>query len=355
VTVDPFAYRGRSVEVRFGRGLAAAAVGDFVAAREAHRVLLVASTSRPGALHPIVDVLGARLAARFSDIEEHVPSRTAALAYEAAVSADADLILCVGGGSTTGTAKAIALRTGLPIFAVPTTLAGSEMTDTWGITTDGKKKTGTAAAVLPRGVVYDSELLDAVPVPLAVVSGFNAMAHCIEAFWGPRRNPLSSLMAGEGIRRLAEGLRGLDDRRTDALDDLQFGSFLAGTVFAEAGSGLHHKICHALGGALDLPHAATHTVVLPHVVRFNAGAVPRVADEIARALGASTADEGLEDLIAAVRAPRTLKELGMTDDDLDTAIDAVAEKLPIPNPREVTRESLAALLQVAYDGKEPSR
>lgn len=352
MTIAPFSYRSRAVDVRFGRERAADNVRDCIEAFGARRVLVVATRSQAATADRLTTELIDRVVARFADVREHVPEATAEAARRTAADVEADLVLSIGGGSTTGTAKAIAMTARIPIIAVPTTLAGSEMTDTWGITTDGRKRTGTDPGVLPRAVVYDPALLDGLPERLRVTSSFNAMAHCVEAFWGPRANPLSSVLAAEGVRRLADGLRAHSGGEARAVDELQYGSFLAGLVFADAGSGLHHKICHALGGSFDLSHAGTHTVILPRVVRFNAPAVPETAAALAAALRADDAAAGLEELIAETRAPRTLREVGMRDDELPVAVDVVAEKLPIDNPREVTREALEQLLGAAYDGKD---
>lgn len=352
MTIAPFSYRSRAVDVRFGRGRAADNVRDCIEAHGARRVLVVATRSQAATADRLTAELGDRVVARFSDVREHVPAATAEAARHAAADVEADLVLSIGGGSTTGTAKAIAMTARIPIIAVPTTLAGSEMTDTWGVTIGGRKYTGTDARVLPRAVVYDPSLLDGLPDRLTVTSSFNAMAHCVEAFWGPRANPLSSVLAAEGVRRLADGLRAHSGGEARAVDELQYGSFLAGLVFADAGSGLHHKICHALGGSFDLSHAGTHTVILPRVVRFNAPAVPETAAALAAALRADDAAAGLEELIAETRAPRTLREVGMRDDELPVAVEVVAEKLPIDNPRDVTREALEQLLGAAYDGKD---
>lgn len=351
--IAPFTYRSRAIDVRFGRDQAAEHVLDYVDTHEARRILVVATRSQSATADRLTAALSGHVVARFVDVVEHVPAATAEDARRVAADMRADLVLSIGGGSTTGTAKAIALTARLPILAVPTTLAGSEMTDTWGITTDGRKLTGKDPAVLPRAVVYDPALLDRLPEQLAVTSAFNAMAHCVEAFWGPGANPLSSIIAAEGVRQLANGLRTMRSSLPGVVDQLQYGSFLAGLVFADAGSGLHHKICHALGGAFDLSHAGTHTVVLPQVLRFNAPAVPETATALAGALGVDDAVDGLFELIAATGAPRSLSELGMPANDLPIAVDVVAEKLPIDNPREVTRGSLEQLLAAAYHGEDP--
>ena len=230
----------------------------------ATRALVLASTRDEDRVAALTSPLGDRVTGVFTAVREHVPLPTAEAARAAAKEADADVLIAIGGGSTIGAAKAVALTARLPIVAVPTTYAGSEVTPVWGLTENGRKTTGTDPAVLPRVVVYDPELLSTLPPDLAAASAFNALAHAVEAMWAPRRNPATTAIAGEAITRLAAGLRTGDPA------ELLCGAWLAASAFAAAGSGLHHKLCHVLGGTFDLPHARTHAVVLPHVLAFNA-------------------------------------------------------------------------------------
>jgi maleylacetate reductase len=301
------------------------------------RLLLISTMAEAELAKEIASPFGERIAAAFTDVHPHVPVVVARAAQSAAQDAGAQALLSVGGGSTTGTAKAIALRTGLPIIAVPTTYAGSEMTPVWGLTEDGEKRTGVDSRVLPRVVVYDPELTFGLPVGLSAVSGLNALAHCVEAFWAPGRNPITSLMAEEGIRALAQGLPGVVDRPEDptARSRTLYGAYLAGASFAVAGSGLHHKICHVLGGTFDLAHAETHAVVLPYVLAFNEPVLGDATAPIARAFGTATALAGLVALGRHVGAPRSLSELGMPRDGLERAAVLVGAKLPFDNPRPI--------------------
>ena len=231
------------------------------------------------------------------------------------------------------------------MICVPTTYAGSEVTPVWGITTAGRKETGRDPRVLPRSVVYDADLTAGLPRSITVASALNAMAHCVEAYWAPGANPVTSLAATEGIRVLAVGLRGpgaVDRER------LLYGSYLAGAAFAVAGSALHHTICHVLGGAFDLPHAETHAVLLPSVLTFNAEAAPAAEAQIAGALAAPAAVPALAALYRDIGAPRGLRSLGLTHEQLDRAVDLVAERLPIANPRPVGRQDIAEILESAY-------
>jgi maleylacetate reductase len=222
-------------------------------------------------------------------------------------------MVAIGGGSTIGLGKAIALESGLPIIAVPTTYAGSEMTPIYGITEAGVKKTGRDLRVLPRTVLYDPELSQHLPVGMSVVSGINAIAHAAEGLYAQDGNPVMSLMAEEGIRALAQGLRGIHRAPADmaARSACLYGAWLCGSVLGHVGMSLHHKLCHTLGGSFNLPHAETHTVVLPHALAYNASAAPQAMARIAAALGAPDAATGMFDLARELGAPTALRDIGM--------------------------------------------
>ncbi len=193
------------------------------------------------------------------------------------------------------------------------------------------------------------------PVELSVASGLNAMAHCVDSLWAPRANPILSAMATEGIRALAPALRGIvaDGDDLDARAGCLYGAYLSAATFAGAGSGLHHKICHVLGGTWDLPHAATHAVVLPHVLAFNVDAAPEAAARVASALVATDAVAGLRALYEDLSAPTSLRDLGLPEDALDEATDRVVEAAPADNPRPVRAAAVRRLLQRAWAGEAP--
>jgi len=254
-----FSYDALPGRIVFGRGAARQRLAGEVDRLGSSRLLLIATASEEAKARELLTPVADRIVATFAGVRPHVPVAVAEAARAMAAEVGADALLSVGGGSTTGTAKAVALTTGLPIVAVPTTYAGSEVTPVWGLTEGERKRTGTDPVVLPRAVVYDPELTVSLPAGLSAASGLNAMAHCVEAFWAPRRNPISSLAAEEGLRALATGLPAvvIDGADLDARSDLLYGAYLAGSAFAVAGSGLHHKICHVLGGAYDLPEHLT--------------------------------------------------------------------------------------------------
>jgi alcohol dehydrogenase class IV len=347
-----FAHETLPQRVHFAAGEAADAVAEEVRRLEGSRVMAVASHAARA--EPVL--AGVPVAVLHTEVVRHVPVEVAERARAVAREHDVDVLVSVGGGSTTGLAKAVALTTGLPIVAVPTTYAGSEATDVWGLTDGGRKTTGVDRRVLPRAVVYDAHLILGLPVAASVASGLNALAHCVDAMWGPRADPIDQALALEGIRALDAGLpRVVDDPlELGGRDQTLYGAYLSAVAFASAGSGLHHKICHVLGGMFDLPHAETHAVVLPHVLALNAPAVPDLDARMAAAFGSHTALAGLQRLRGDVDAPRSLRALGLAEADLMTAVGPILEAAPPSNPVPVTAPDIEALLLAAYDGTDPA-
>lgn len=336
--------------VLFGTGRAVANVADAVGSLAAKRVQLIASGSAGQLGDAIARVVP--VTARIDEVVQHVPARNAALAVTRAQQNDADLVVAVGGGSSIGLAKAVAKETGLPIVAVPTTFAGSEATDVWGITAEGRKVTGSDPRVLPRVVVYDAELSASLPGRLAVASGINAIAHAVDGLWAPRTDPINTALGTEALRTLIPGLRGLagNPGDMDAREKTLYGAYLAASAFASAGSGLHHKICHALGGTFGLPHAETHAVVIPYVAEFNGEAAPDAAARISDAVGHVTPGRGLYELRRELGAPGSLRELGFAEADILRASEVILPTIPPSNPRRVTPRELERLLHAAWAG-----
>lgn len=293
---------------------------------------------------------------RHKEVVMHVPAEVAERAREAAAATGADTLVSVGGGSSIGLAKAVALTTGLPIVAVPTTYAGSEATNVWGMTNGGSKKTGVDDRVLPRSVIYDAALLTTLPSHVAVASGLNALAHCIDSMWGPRADPIDRALAQEGIRGLTAGLPAVaaNPRDIAAIEETLYGAYLGAIAFASAGSGIHHKICHVLGGMFNLPHAQTHAVVLPHVLAFNVRNAPDAAARIAAGLGGRSASDALAELYTALEAPRALRDYGMPYDGIAQAAAEIATVVPANNPTPVTVTNISALLRAAWAGIDPA-
>lgn len=339
--------------VRFGSGQAAENLAAEMAELGAGRVMVIASASSRGLAERIT--AGLPVVHRHDEVVMHVPVEVALRAREAAAARDADVLVAVGGGSATGLAKAVALTAALPIVAVPTTYAGSEATPVWGMTEAGTKTTGIDRGVLPRTIVYDASLTLGLPVDLSVASGLNALAHCVDSMWAPRTDPVNQALAVEGVRALRNGLPrvaaepdGLPGR-----EQALYGAYLSAVAFASAGSGLHHKICHVLGGMFNLPHAQTHAVVLPYVLAFNTPDALDAAARLAGAFDAHTATEGLARLREQLGAPRSLRDLGMPREGVGPAAEAVVAAAPANNPRPVTLNEIAALLDAAWEGNEP--
>ena len=348
-----FTYDGLPGHIVFGRGTAHSDLLRVVDDFGARNVLVIGSENEVAAATALCAPFSDRVHATFTGVRPHVPVEVAEAARTAAVGAD--LVLSYGGGSTTGTAKAVALTTGLPIVCIPTTYAGSEITPVWGMTENGRKTTGIDLRVLPKAVVYDPDLTATLPLDLSVASGLNAVAHCVEAFWAPRRNPISTAIAEDGIRQLAIGLPALaaDPTGLEARTPLLLGAYLAGTAFAVAGSGLHHKICHALGGAFDLPHAQTHAIVLPHVLAFNAPNAPEAVERVGRAFDRPDAVGALTALSANLGIPAGLRNVGMPEEGIDAVVDGILAIVPADNPTPVTPDALRALLLAAWAGETP--
>jgi maleylacetate reductase len=346
-----FAHETLPQRVHFAAGEAADALAEEVRRLEGSRVMVIATN--PDRAAPVL--AGLPVVVLHTDVVRHVPVDVAERALAVANEHDADVLVSVGGGSTTGLAKAIALTTGLPIVAVPTTYSGSEATDVWGLTDGGRKTTGVDRRVLPRAIVYDAGLMLGLPVATSVASGLNALAHCIDAMWAPRTDPIDQALALEGIRALGSGLPGVvtDPRHLGAREQTLYGAYLAAVAFASAGSGLHHKICHVLGGRFDLPHAETHAVVLPYVLALNAPAVPDLDVRMAAAFGADSALAGLQHLRATTDAPRSLRDLGLAEADLASAVGPILEAVPPGNPVAVTTGVVERLLRDAWEGTEP--
>lgn len=354
-----FVYSGQPARVVFGSGSLThlAREIDFLGAR---RVLVL---STPGQVHlaeMVAELLGSRTVGIFARAVMHVPIETAQQAREEAHRLQADCVIAIGGGSTTGLGKAVAMDSGVPILAIPTTYAGSEMTTVYGITEGGVKKTGKDPRVLPRTVIYDPELTLKLPVILSVTSGMNAIAHAAEGLYGKDTNPVMNLMAEEGIRSLAKALPAIRQQADDvsARADAMYGAWLCGMVMSNVGMALHHKLCHTLGGSFGLSHAEVHTVVLPQALAFNAVAAPDAMRRIEHALGVfgqSSAAAALFDLAKNNGAPVALKDIGMKASDLDKAAD-IAVSNPYWNPRHFgveQRAEIRELLQCAYEGTRP--
>ncbi|MFD7439229.1 maleylacetate reductase and hydroxyquinol 1,2-dioxygenase domain-containing protein [Streptomyces sp. NPDC059861] len=348
-----FVHTSHPARVIFGPGTVGE-LAEEVRRLGGSRVLLLSSPPLADASARVRDALGGLLAAEFDGAAMHTPTEVTEAALAVLREAGADCLVSVGGGSTTGLSKALALRTDLPQVVVPTTYAGSEVTPVLGETRDGLKVTQSSAAILPETVVYDVDFTLSLPLPMSITSGVNAMAHAVEALYSPDADPVTDRRALDAISLIARALPQLAADPADhvARADLLQAAWLAGTCLATVGMGLHHKLCHTLGGSFGLPHAETHTVILPHAMAYNAPAAPDAMRRIARALDVPDAPSGVYDLIASLGGPTSLRDLGMPESELARAAGS-AVATPYPNPRELTAEGVESLLADAWHGRRP--
>ena len=348
-----FVYTALPARVVFGSGTLAR-LGDEIERLGCRRALVVSTPGHAAQAHELAASLGPLAAGVFAGARMHAPVDVTERALEAVRALGADGLVAVGGGSTIGLAKALALRTDLPQVAVPTTYAGSEMTPIQGETREGVKTTQRSPKLLPETVIYDVDLTLSLPPGLSGTSGMNAMAHAVEALYAEDRNPIISLMAEEAIKALARALPRIAENPQDreARSDALYGAWLAGTCLGAVGMALHHKLAHVLGGSFDLRHAETHTILLPHATAYNAPAAPEAMARISRALGAADAAQGLYELAGRLGAPRALKDIGMPEDGIERAAD-LALRNPYWNPQPIERGAIRDLIARAWAGEPP--
>lgn len=352
--MDAFDYTALQARVVFGHGTLARLAEEMRLMGCSRAFLLSDAHHAKTAAAKILELLGDRVVGISTDAAMHTPIEVTEQVLEKLNAAAPDCLISLGGGSTTGLSKALALRTGLPQIAVPTTYAGSEATPVLGQTEQGGKTTLRSAKVLPRVIVYDVDLTLGMPARLSVVSGMNAIAHAVEALYAKDANPVTSMLAEKAIAALARALPliAADTKHLEARSEALFGAWLCGTCLATVGMALHHKLCHTLGGSFDLPHAETHTVILPHAAAFNQSAAPEALGRVARALNVDSAGPGFFDLAKSLGAPTSLKAIGMSESDLDKAAE-IATSAPYWNPRPIDRAGIRALLEDAYHGRRP--
>ncbi len=350
----PFVHNTHSSRIVFGAGSLTGLPAELEVLGIS-KVLVLTTPQQAMLGERVAGLLAAQSVGVFSGALMHVPMEAAVEARAVAARLGADGCVAIGGGSTLGLAKAIALTSSLPIIAVPTTYAGSEVTPIYGLTEGGRKITGRDLRVLPRSVIYDPELTLTLPCAMSITSGMNAIAHAAEGLHAHDGNPLTALMAEAALRSFADALPHIQVNPQDiATRSLAlYGAWLAGTVLGQVSMGLHHKLCHTLGGSFSLPHAETHTVILPHALAYNAPAAPQAMAIMARALDVESAPQALHALALRLHAPTSLRDLGMRADDLDLAAD-LAVQMPYPNPRALQRDAVRDLLQRAWQGLPPA-
>ena len=353
--MDRFTYQGSPARVLFDRPFAEG-VSEALDTLGVQRAFLVAGPGpEAAAAKSLHAALGARAVALSLEAAMHTPVDVTERVLAALTQSGADGLVALGGGSSIGLSKALALRTSLPQVVVPTTYAGSEATPILGQTEGGRKTTLRADTVLPRVIVYDVGLTLTLPAKLSATSGLNAIAHAVEALYAQDANPITSMLAEDAIGRLSRALPAIvaDPADLEARSEGLYGAWACGTCLGAVGMSLHHKLCHVLGGSFGTPHAETHAVVLPHVAAFNRPAAPNALKRVAQALSAPDAAEGLYDLAVRLDAPTSLRDIGLEASSLDRAAD-LAVASPYWNPRVVDRVGVRQLLEDAYWGARPS-
>lgn len=351
---SPFIYEALPTRVVFGSGTRRTLLAE-VERLNLSRVLVLHGPPHIDVAEQLIGAIGDRYAGTFDGARMHTPVDVTETALRQVAEQQIDGVVAIGGGSTTGLAKAITLRTDLPQIVLPTTYAGSEMTPILGETKDGLKTTLRSLKVLPETVIYDVDLTMDLPVALSGVSGMNAIAHSVEALYAKESNPVISALALQSISALARALPAIkaDPSNRQARSDALYGAWLAGICLGSVGMALHHKLCHTLGGTFDLPHAETHAVVLPHALAYNLPAIPEVSAQLCAALGvARDAPSALFAISEAIGAPRSLGSLGMPDEGVARAVE-LALANPYWNPRVLTREGLTQLITDACLGNPP--
>ncbi|MTH61326.1 maleylacetate reductase [Paracoccus litorisediminis] len=352
MTSRDFVYTGHPARVIFGSGTTAR-LPQEMQRLGAQRALILSTPQQESQAQAVAELLGPAAVGLFPGAVMHTPVEVSEHAAAMARRVMADVVVAIGGGSTTGLGKAIALRTDLPQIVIPTTYAGSEMTPILGETSDGQKRTQTTAKVLPEVVIYDVDHTLGLPSELSGTSGINAIAHAVEALYARETNPIITALALEAIGSLARALPVIaqDPGQREARADALYGAWLCGICLGSVGMALHHKLCHTLGGTFDLPHAECHTLILPHALAYNAPAIPEVMARLTTVLGQDPA-RALFDLGREVRAPASLAQLGMPADGIGRAVD-LALANPYWNPRPLERDALTALITRAHQGQPP--
>jgi maleylacetate reductase len=317
------------------------------------RVLFIATGSSAVTAAAAKTRLGQRVVASIDRVAMHVPVDVAEAAEGVAKDSAADLTIAMGGGSAIGLAKALAVSMGLPYVAVPTTYAGSEMTPIWGRTEHDHKITGRDDAALPQTVIYDPELTVSFPPMQSAASGMNAIAHSVEALYAPNATAATNEVATTGILGM---LRALPDivnapEQLGPREQALRAAWMCGRALGSTQMGLHHSICHVLGGTFGLPHSAIHSAVLPYVVSWNHDYIEGTVGALQPLLGA---DPGLElwQFAGRISAPTSLAECGLVAGQIDEAARIVAEQMPT-NPRRVDFGGVRDVLRAALSGDPP--
>lgn len=355
--MQDFHYKALPLDVYSGNGKLSE-LKDILTQHGYSKVLVLTTPEQENDGQRLAQQLGELSLGVYSHAVMHVPVEVANKAIDFAKLHQADCCLALGGGSTIGLAKAIALKTHLPIVAIPTTYAGSEMTTVYGMTKNNLKTTGKDIHVLPKVVIYDPELTMTLPADISACSGMNAMAHAVEALYAQDKNPIISLMAIESIQSLKSALPAIvqNPKNLDARQKAMYGAWLAGICLGSVGMAIHHKICHTLGGSYNLPHAQAHAISLAYSVHYNRNADIEAMDRLAAALGVTSREQvgvAIYELNRQLNIPMALRDIGLPKEGPTSVAKTVCES-PYYNPRSYEYAELARLLEQAYLGLPPA-
>lgn len=347
-----FIFPGMAARVVFGAG-SLDKVADELAHLGGKKALVLSTKTQEKSAEQIATSLGSQSAGIYFGAAMHTPVEVTEQALTVFNDSGADSLIAIGGGSTVGLSKALATRTGADQIVIPTTYSGSEMTDILGETTAGKKTTRRDASIRPECVIYDTNLTLSLPVPLTMASALNAIAHAVEGLYAGDRNPIVTLMAKDAFKAFKTGLPVLrdDPQNHEARTLVLYAAWLCSTALGYVSMGLHHKLCHTIGGSFGTPHADTHAILLPHTTSFNAAAVPELLQPVSDVFG-ETPGAGLWQFAHKIGAPTSLKDLGLSQSDLDEAAE-IAVANPYKNPRKFDRADIRNLLQAAWEGAKP--
>jgi maleylacetate reductase len=381
-----FHFLSYAQEIIFGRA-ALVRMGEALKHVGWQRLMLCTNPSMLSSGHAadLEAVLGDRLVSAFDRVQPHVQDVQVEEAVALAEASGADSVIGLGGGSSIGMAKAVSFALEkkltsrstasssqlaplmIPVIAIPTTYAGSEMTATFGVTRSRdpvpRKVTTYAPTVAPKLVVYDPELTLDLPRDLTASSGINALAHCFEALYSITRHPLSTAAALAGLDKISRSLYACfeEGHNLEARSGMLAGAHLAGLALASVAMGLHHGLCHVLGGAAGVPHGIANSIILPHAIRFNADATANELLPAAEAMGIpvhgqrprQVMDETAQrvsDLAGEMNLPQRLREVGIKHSDLRRLAQLAFQNQTVQNnPKPITdADEIEGLLQAAW-------
>lgn len=352
--MESFEYNASPSRVIFGSGTIASLSGELKRLGKS-RPLVLSTPQQISAADHVRSIIGGGCVGIFAEAAMHTPEDITEKAVAFAMSKEADCVVTIGGGSTIGLGKAISIRTDLNHIAISTTYAGSEVTPILGETAQGRKVTRSDPRILPGTVIYDVDFTLSLPIRLTCTSGVNAIAHAAEALYARNGNPVINLLAQEGVRAIATALPDLIGNPQDlnARSSALYGAWLCGTCLGSVGMSLHHKLCHTLGGSFNLPHSETHTIILPHAMAYNAPHVPQAMAMLAASLPESNGDaiKGLNVLLSKLDVPKSLRSLGMKEEDIQSATD-IALSSAYWNPRKLEPDLIKELIRRAWAGED---